>query len=120
MIVTANIVDQLRGALPHAVVAVQPTCDHIPTLWVKPERALEVLRYLKLQVDQPYRLLYDLTAIDERVRSHQGDQPASDFTIVYHLLSFERNQDIRIKVGLPENRLVDRFAHAALAGSQLV
>ncbi len=105
MIVTANIVDQLRGALPRAVVAVQPTCDEIPTLWVEPEMALEVLRYLKRQVDQPFCLLYDLTAIDERVRSQRGDQPASDFTVVYHLLSFARNQDIRIKVGLRENRL---------------
>ena len=40
-------------------------------------------------------MLYDLTAIDERVRTHRDGQPASDFTVVYHLLSFERNEDVR-------------------------
>ncbi len=47
-------------------------------------------------------MLYDLTAIDERVRNHRQDQPESDFTVVYHLLSFDRNEDIRIKVPLKE------------------
>ena len=41
-----------------------------------------------------------MTAIDERLRSHRLDQPDSDFTIVYHLLSFDRNMDIRIKTAL--------------------
>jgi len=50
-------------------------------------------------------MLYDLSAIDERMRQHRDGQPASDFTIVYHLLSFERNEYIRIKVALAEDRL---------------
>jgi NADH-quinone oxidoreductase subunit C/D len=45
-------------------------------------------------------MLYDLTAIDERTRTKRDGQPASDFSVVYHLTSFERNQDIRIKVAL--------------------
>ncbi len=45
-------------------------------------------------------MLYDLTAIDERRRAEKINQPESDFTIVYHLTSFERNEDIRIKVPL--------------------
>jgi NADH-quinone oxidoreductase subunit C/D len=45
-------------------------------------------------------MLYDLTAIDERTRQHREDQPPSDFSMVYHLLSFERNRDVRIKVAL--------------------
>ncbi|GLR65993.1 NADH-quinone oxidoreductase subunit C/D [Acidocella aquatica] len=45
-------------------------------------------------------MLYDLTALDERTRTHRGNQPKSDFTVVYHLLSFSRNHDIRIKVAL--------------------
>jgi NADH-quinone oxidoreductase subunit C/D len=58
------------------------------------------LRYLKQEAEQPYRMLYDLTAIDERTRIHREDQPASDFTVIYHLLSFARNADIRLKVAL--------------------
>ncbi len=64
------------------------------------ENVHEILRYLKSDVEQPYRMLYDLTAIDERVRVNRQGQPPSDFTVVYHLLSFERNEDIRIKVPL--------------------
>ena len=39
---------------------------------------------------------------DRRARAHDiaESQPASDFTVVYHLLSFERNADVRIKVPL--------------------
>ena len=67
-----------------------------------PNRVRDVLRYLKLEAERPYRMLYDLTAIDERRARHRQDQPASDFTVVYHLLSFERNADVRIKVALAE------------------
>jgi NADH-quinone oxidoreductase subunit C/D len=63
-----------------------------------------MLRYLKSEAERPYRFLYDLTAIDERVRVDRGDGPGSDFTVVYHLLSFERNQDVRIKVALMGER----------------
>ena len=51
-------------------------------------------------------MLYDLTAIDERIRADRGDQPARDFTVVYHLLSFDRNADVRLKVALDERRPV--------------
>jgi NADH-quinone oxidoreductase subunit C/D len=80
--------------------ALQPTCDEFPTVWVSQDKAHSVLRYLEEEADKPYRMLYDLTAIDERVRANRPDQPESDFTVVYHLLSFERNADIRIKVPL--------------------
>jgi NADH:ubiquinone oxidoreductase subunit C len=42
------------------------------------------------------RDLYDLTAIDERARSHRERQPESDFTVVYQLLSLAYNEDIRL------------------------
>ena len=78
----------------------QTTRDGIPTIWVSKEDAPKVLRHLKTSVVQPYRTLYDLTAIDERVRANRDGQPASDFTVVYHLLSYERNADLRVKVPL--------------------
>ena len=95
-----GIVPELQERFGPAVIASQQTRDDLPTLWVAKDQARDVLRYLKLGVFQPYRMLYDLTAIDERVRVHRQGQPESDFTVVYHLLSFERNADIRIKVAL--------------------
>jgi NADH-quinone oxidoreductase subunit C/D len=95
-----SIIDELRTSFGDAIVAVQPTRDSIPTLWVSRERASNVLRHLKTGIERPFRMLYDLSAIDERERRDRSDQPASDFTIVYHLLSYDRNEDIRIKVPL--------------------
>ena len=94
------IINDLKSAFGEAVLAVQVTRDTIPTLWIDRSRARDILLYLKTAVDSPYKMLYDLTVIDERVRSHRQGQPESDFTIVYHLLSYDRNEDIRIKVPL--------------------
>jgi NADH-quinone oxidoreductase subunit C/D len=75
--------------------------DGIPTLWVERDRVKPVLRHLKQEVAQPFRTLYDLTAIDERARSgRRRDDP--QFTVIYHLLSYERNADLRLKVPLHE------------------
>lgn len=94
------IVQELQNRLGAAITAIQETRDGIPTLWVARDQVRDILRYLQRDTAQPYRMLYDLSAIDERVRAHRQDQPASDFTVFYHLLSFERNADIRIKVAL--------------------
>jgi NADH-quinone oxidoreductase subunit C/D len=96
----ASIHEELKAHLGAAAGLPQATQDAIPTFWVAKENLLAVLHYLKLQAPQPYRLLYDLTALDERLRRHRPGQPPSDFTVVYHLLSFERNADVRLKVPL--------------------
>lgn len=80
----------------------QKTADQIPTLWVSKDDHLEVLTFLKNEIDRPYPLLLDLTAMDERQRIYRHGLPSSEFTVVYHLLSFERNEDIRIKVALED------------------
>jgi len=95
---TNPIIEDLQTTFGDAILAVQPTRDEIPTLWVSQDRVNDVLHLLKTGVDRPYTMLYDLTAIDERTRKHRQDQPESEFTVVYHLLSFDRNEDIRIKV----------------------
>ena len=77
---------------------VQATADSILTLWVPRSLLLDVLQFLKPQ----FSMLYDLFAIDERTRQYRSGQPDSDFTVVYQLLSMERNDDIRIKVALSE------------------
>jgi NADH-quinone oxidoreductase subunit C/D len=104
MIAAPPIVEALIRRLGSTVV-LQPTCDLIPTVWVKKDQLHKLLSYLKYEVEQPYKMLYDLTAIDERMRTHREGQPASDLTVVYHLLSFDRNEYVRIKVALVETRL---------------
>ncbi|HUB78551.1 MAG TPA: NADH-quinone oxidoreductase subunit C/D [Bryobacteraceae bacterium] len=104
MIATPTIAQEINGRLgPESLI--QDTVDRIPTIWVAKDRAPALLRFLKDEIDRPYKMLYDLSAIDERVRVHRVGQPPSDFTVVYHLLSFDRNEYIRIKVALPEDRL---------------
>ncbi|MGE5726640.1 MAG: NADH-quinone oxidoreductase subunit C/D [Acidobacteriota bacterium] len=78
----------------------QTTRDSIPTFWATQDKIREVVGYLKNEISQPYKMLYDLTAIDERVRTHREGEPESKFTVVYHLLSFERNQYVRVKIPL--------------------
>jgi NADH-quinone oxidoreductase subunit C/D len=100
-----TVTEELLDRFGRASFAIQATTDAIPTLWVPRERAREVLGYLKSEIAGPYPMLYDLTAVDERVRAHRQGQPASDFTLVYHLLSFARNADLRLKIALTENAL---------------
>jgi NADH-quinone oxidoreductase subunit C/D len=94
------IIQDLQQVFGEDSVRPQALRDGIPTFWAPRNRVREMLRYLKTEAESPYRFLYDLTAIDERVRADRGDGVVSDFTVVYHLLSFGRNQDVRIKVAL--------------------
>src|SRR5262245_35888917 len=102
---SSTIIQELQQTFGESAVTPQATRDDIPTVWAARDRAPDLLRHLKGGVDRPYRMLYDLTAIDERTRRHRQGQPDSDFTVVYHLLSYERNEDIRIKVALGESAL---------------
>ena len=78
----------------------QETADATPTLWLHQDHFKPVLLFLRKDIPQPYNMLYDLCGIDERRRKNRSGQPAGDFTVVYHLTSIERNQDIRLKVSL--------------------
>jgi len=80
----------------------QATADRIPTLWIEPERLAELMAYLKRGGPRSYPLLFDLSAIDERLRRHREDQPESDFTVFYHLMAPDRNEELRVKVALAE------------------
>lgn len=104
----SNIVAELESTFGEAVLTSQETRDALPTVWVEQSRVREVLRYLKSETHDSYRMLYDLTCIDERVRANRDHQPDSDFTLVYHLLSYDRNEDIRVKVALKDEYPVTR------------
>lgn len=86
-------------------ITTQKTCDRIPTFWVDRGVVHDVLEHLRRGAERSFRVLYDLTAVDERLRIHRHGLPPADFTVVYHLISFERNDDIRIKVPLREGAL---------------
>lgn len=100
---TSGIIQQIRTRFPSKEIHLQKTKDEFSTIWLKPSDLVEVITYLKNEAK--FRMLYDLTAIDERERKHRQDQPPSDFTVVYLLLSFDRNENIRIKVGLRDDAL---------------
>lgn len=81
------------------------TVDGIPNVWVEPEHLCDVLRFLKNDIENPYELLFDLSAIDERFREHRADQPESEFTVFYHLISVSGDSDLRLKVALSDEHL---------------
>jgi NADH-quinone oxidoreductase subunit C/D len=94
-----DVVRELLARFGDNKFVIQPTKDDVPTLWVERANLLDVLKFLR-NAPRPYVMLYDLSAIDERMRKHREGQPAADFTVFYHLLSIERNSDVRIKVAL--------------------
>ena len=94
------IAEQLKEKYGPEHVIEQLTVDKIPTVWIPREDLCDCMKFLKTEIEDPYRMLYDLTAIDERTRNHREGQPDSDFTLVYHLFSFERNEYLRIKLPL--------------------
>ena len=83
----------------------QAVRDDIPTFWVSKSDIHEAIRTLRFDIPDPYTMMYDVTAIDERGHLHRDSQPLGDFTAVYHLYSFERNAYVRLKVALNENQL---------------
>lgn len=95
-----NPMEQLRLKFGEGVFTEQPAKDGIPTCWLPLDRLRTVFTYLKSEISRPYPLLYDITAIDERSRTKNNGYPSSQFTIVYHLFSFERNSFLRLKASL--------------------
>jgi len=101
---TATLLDELQGRFGPRIQP-QETADSVPTVWVQRELAPAVLEHLKTGIPDGYGMLYDLTAIDESVRVHRDGQPPADFTVVYHLFSFQRNAFVRIKTALEAGAL---------------
>ena len=92
-----QLLEALQARFGEAVQPVAPTSD-MPTLQVKADAAKAVLHYLKNEAEPAYRRLEDLTAIDE---SHRRNREAyADYTVVYHLLSFDGPGRLRLKVAL--------------------
>ena len=89
-------IERLEKLLTPTVLHLQSCVDQVPTVWIEAGDLHRVMQAVKAD----YPMLHDLFAIDERLRQHRENQPPADFTVVYQLLSFEHNADLRIKVAL--------------------
>src|SRR5664280_693718 len=96
--ISQNMINEIESKFgDQIIVSEQLTRDDTTTIWIERNKLEQVLKFLKSEINLPFKMLYDLTCIDERTRTKRDGQPPSDFSIVYHLTSFLRNQDIRIK-----------------------
>ncbi|MFZ0281156.1 MAG: NADH-quinone oxidoreductase subunit D, partial [Bacteroidales bacterium] len=96
----SSLFSSIKDRYDESIVANQAVADGILTLWINRECFKDLLSFLKNGINRPFRMLFDLTAVDERSRKDKTGLPLNDFTVVYHLTSLERNEDIRIKVAL--------------------
>lgn len=95
----SELISNIKSAFSDQVILFEETtADNTLTLWVDVDHFKSLLKYLKNSMEKPFSMLYDLTAIDERRRLGKENRQKSDFTIVYHLTSVGRNEDIRLKV----------------------
>ena len=60
-----EIVRDLFERFPDGHFVAQTTVDAVPTCWVPADKLHDVLHYLKHEITRPYRMLFDLTAVDE-------------------------------------------------------
>ena len=95
-----NIELKLRNGFPQASFVAQHTVDRIPTFWCGRSHLIDIVGFVK---QQGYEMLFDLCGVDERLRAHRDGLPEADFTLVYHFMSFQRREDLRLKIALGEN-----------------
>ncbi|WP_227370487.1 NADH-quinone oxidoreductase subunit C/D [Halomonas sp. M20] len=96
-----TVVEALHQRFEEQIVLEQTTLTGWPVVWVARDALIDVLAFLR-DKSQAFEMLYDLSATDERLRSHRRGLPDSDFTVFYHLLSVSRNRDVILKVALHE------------------
>jgi len=100
------IVDEITALASNleltAVTALENIVDGIDSFWLDKSQLNQLMQILRYDLAQPFDMCFDITAIDETQRQHKSSQIKA-FTVSYHLRSFERNQDIRIKVNLTAN-----------------
>ncbi|TKB43435.1 NADH-quinone oxidoreductase subunit C/D [Thalassotalea mangrovi] len=97
-----NLADEITHINAELALSQQKLSDHIETYWLAKSQLLTLMQLLKHQLPNGFDMCFDLFAVDERVRDQKLAEQCKDFTLVYHLRSMSRNQDIRIKVALAE------------------
>lgn len=99
-----SAIEALHGHFGPQAFTRQQTLTGMPVLWIGREHLKDMLAFLR-GMPEPFSMLYDLSVVDERLRSHRDDLPSADFTVFYHLLSIDRNTDIMLKVALNDGDL---------------
>lgn len=97
---TADLRSELAPWVADSLLLEEPTADQIPTLWVAAKDLLTLCDAARYKLHDPFTFLFDLTAVDETTRQHSPLPQRRDFTLVYLLRSYSRNQDLRLKVAL--------------------
>ena len=98
----ASSMSSRPGSAPAGPIECRPRGTAIPTLWVPKDRLRDVLAHLKSGRPVPSHALRPDRHRRARTGTPRGTARLGDFTVVYHLLSFDRNEDIRVKVALQE------------------
>ena len=101
----SGLIHPIKERFADQIIHDEITRDGLVNVWVKRDQLSSVMRYLKTEIEKPFAMLYDLTAIDERFRKNRNGHPSADYTLVYHLLSLERNEDIRVRVPVKNDSL---------------
>jgi NADH-quinone oxidoreductase subunit C/D len=100
-----DLLNEIQPWLIGSVLLEEQTADDIPTLWAQAKDISALCDVLRFKLNEPFDFLFDLTAIDETTRQHNILPQRQDFTVVYLLRSYARNQDLRIKVALKQDAL---------------
>jgi NADH-quinone oxidoreductase subunit C len=87
-------VTKLKSAFPDVVVNVEEYRGDV-TVILKQAAFLPVCTFLRDDPDYSFRFLADVTAVDYKDKTPR-------FVLVYHLLSHEHNQRLRLKVSLDD------------------
>lgn len=105
-----KIILELYKNFDKKIFIIQDTKIKFPVIWVKKSYILKVASFLLK--NKKYTMLFDLHGIDERLRINRKKFPKVDFSVFYHIISLEKNQDIILKVALLENDLrINTFVH---------
>lgn len=97
------IVDEILAIVPdlslRLVTAIENIVDDVPSFWIDKSQLNALMQVARFELDKPFDFCFDIAGIDETERTHKALH-VTDFTVSYHLRSYERNQDIRIKVAI--------------------